>query len=89
MFLESKVTCAHAGIVPIAESYTLLIHAFMAEGDVESAESVMLSMERAGLEARPGWITLTTALMRAGMKDKAAQYLKRGARVSACLAVLP
>lgn len=54
------VRAAHeAGIQPIAESYTVLIHAFMQQDNVVDAELVLVSMKRAGLDARPGWLMLT------------------------------
>ena len=48
-----------AGIQPLPESYVVLIHAFVEQGRFEDAELVLVSMRRAGLDARQGWLMLT------------------------------
>jgi len=48
-----------AGIQPLPESYVVLIHAFVEQGRFEDAELTLVSMRRAGLDARPGWLMLT------------------------------
>jgi pentatricopeptide repeat protein len=67
-----------AGIQPITESYVVLIHAFVQESKVEEAEATLASMKRAGLNARPGWLMLTTALFRAGYNAEAKQQVRPG-----------
>ena len=57
--LDALRAAHEAGIQPIAESYTVLIHAFMQQDNVVDAELVLVSMKRAGLDARPGWLMLT------------------------------
>ena len=47
------------GIQPLPESYVVLIHAFVQQDRLEDAELVLVSMRRAGLEARQGWLMLT------------------------------
>ena len=48
-----------AGIQPLPESYVVLIHAFVERERFDEAELVLVSMRRAGLDARQGWLMLT------------------------------
>ena len=66
------------GIQPIAESYVVLIHAFVQEGNVAAAEAVLASMKRAGLDARAGWLVLASLLFQQGFVEQGAQLVDSG-----------
>jgi len=55
-----------AGLPVLPESYVVLIHTFVAAGQVARAESVYESMQRQDYDIRPGWLMLTCELFRNG-----------------------
>ena len=46
------------GLQPIAETYLVLMHAQMVDGDKSAAFKVFQSMLSAGIDARRGWLLL-------------------------------
>ena len=76
--LDATRRAYHSGIQPLGESYTALIHAFMEAGDTEKAIDVLESMYNSGIDARPGWLMLTTSLFRMGYEDLGMTYVKFG-----------
>ncbi len=55
-----------AGVQPIAETYLVLMHALMVDGDKNAAFKVFQSMLSAGIDARRGWLLLCKDYFRFG-----------------------
>lgn len=67
-----------AGVVPITESYLILIHSFIKDGNVKTAEAILASMKRAGADAYRGWTMMIKSLLGEGNLTAAKQHLKLG-----------
>ena len=52
---------ARAGLQPIPESYCAVIGIFVGAGDMDTGKAVFNSMQRAGHDARPGWLAFVKA----------------------------
>ena len=52
---------ASAGVQPISESYCIVIACFVERGDMDTGRAVFNSMQRAGHDARPGWLCFAKA----------------------------
>ena len=57
---------SHAGLQPIAETYMVLMHSFIAEGDRRAAFKVFQSMNAAGMDVQRGWLLLCKDCLRYG-----------------------
>jgi len=68
------------GVRPVADTYLILMMAFLAEDDLPRAEKVLAAMGRAGHSTRLGWIALTTALFKKGKFDEANYHFQAGRR---------
>ena len=55
-----------AGLQPIAETYMVLMHSFIAEGDRRAAFKVFQSMNAAGMDVQRGWLLLCKDCLRYG-----------------------
>ena len=51
---------------PIPESYCAVISIFVGGGDMDTGKAVFNSMQRAGHDARPGWLAFVKACFRWG-----------------------
>lgn len=67
-----------AGVVPITESYLILIHAFIKDSNLKTAEAILASMKRAGADAYRGWTMMIRSLLGEGNLTAAKQHLKLG-----------
>ncbi len=63
---DGRPAARAAGLPVLPESYVVLIHTFVAAGQVARAESVYESMQRQDYDIRPGWLMLTCELFRNG-----------------------
>ena len=54
-------TSACTGLQPIPESYCAVISIFVGAGDMDTGKAVFNSMQRAGHDARPGWLAFVKA----------------------------
>ncbi len=63
---DGSLAARGAGLPVLPESYVVLIHTFVAAGQVARAESVYESMQRQDYDIRPGWLMLTCELFRNG-----------------------
>ena len=50
-----------AGLQPIPQSYCTVISAFVAAGNMDTGRAVFNSMQRAGHDARQGWLAFAKA----------------------------
>jgi len=61
----------------LPQSYTAVIHGFLQEGDLETAEAVYASNRRAGVSSAKSWAAICTALLNAGEHDRALKLLNQ------------
>ncbi|CAL8467194.1 g6730 [Coccomyxa elongata] len=66
------------GVQPIAETYLVLMHALMVDGDKNAAFKVFQSMLSAGIDARRGWLLLCKDYFRFGFPDDAYALVQKG-----------
>lgn len=64
--------------MPITESYLVLIHAFVKEDNLKTAEAILASMRRAGADGRQGWLVMIRSLLDIGDLTAAREHLKMG-----------
>ena len=57
--VRRKLFCP--GLQPIPESYCAVIGIFVGAGDMDTGKAVFNSMQRAGHDARPGWLAFVKA----------------------------
>lgn len=84
--------CWDAGVTPLPETYASVVSAAVAAGDLATAEAVVASNRRAGVDCTRSWQHLVVALLKAGEADKGFDVLAQvrpagGARGDACAVV--
>lgn len=67
--------CWDAGVTPLPETYASVVSAAVAEGDLATAEAVVASNRRAGVDCTRSWQHLVVALLKAGEADKGFEVL--------------
>ena len=63
--------CWEAGVTPLPETYAAVVAAAVSGGDLATAEAVVASNRRAGVDCSRSWQHLVAALFRGGQADKA------------------
>lgn len=69
--------CWDAGITPLPQTYAAVVTAAVGAGDIVTAEAVVASNRRAGVDCTRSWQQLVIALFRAGNADKGAEVLSQ------------
>lgn len=73
--LNCCITFHLAGIRPLPQSYAAVVHAFLQEGDIDTAIAVYASNRRSGVSAESSWNSLCATLYNQGDNEKADQLV--------------
>lgn len=65
-----------AGLKPIAQSYSAIIHGFMRAGQTEEARRTFHSLRDSGHDAYTGWLAITNQLFAAGQQAAARELVE-------------
>lgn len=74
---DPAVAAFFAGIQPLPQSYTAVIHGFLQKGNIEKAEAVYASNRRAGVPFEKSWAAICTALFNAGEHERGVALLQQ------------
>lgn len=72
--------CWDAGVTPMPETYASVVSAAVAAGDLATAEAVVASNRRAGVDCTRSWQHLVVALLKAGEAEKGLEVLAQVGR---------
>lgn len=70
--------CWDASLTPLPETYAAVVAAAVAAGDLDTAEAVVASNRRAGVDCTRSWQHLVVALFKAGQADKGMDVFAQG-----------
>ena len=77
-FALNPKPCAAAGLLPLTESYTAVIKAFLEGGDLDTAAAVYASFIRNFKPAQQPWQQLVLGAFRAGDRERGAALVEEG-----------
>lgn len=86
--LDAIRRCWDAGVTPLPETYAAVVLAHVAAGDLDTAEAVLASNRRAGVDCTKSWQQLVAALFREGRGARALEAYSQVRPGGCCMSKL-